>query len=198
MLPASPFSRPPVHLYPPLEAGESEAIEKMMKNVPLMLETMTAYFLGEKRESMLFIAAGAVAIAVAVGLFRSSSPYRGMMWPLALIALIQLGVGGSVYLRTDSQVAELSSLLKEDPAAFAKKEAPRMEKVLASFTLYKWIEIALMATGVALTFLYRGRDLPYSIGVGLLLQSALMLLLDLFAERRADVYIHQIKSLAGG
>jgi hypothetical protein len=54
-----------------------------------------------------------------------------------------------------------------------------------------------MAAGIALVFLYRGRALSYSIGVGLLMQSSLMLVFDLFAEPRADVYVEHIKSLAG-
>jgi hypothetical protein len=168
-----------------------------MKTVLSMHQGMLAYFLGEKRESLLFIAAGAVAITASILLYRSASPYRGMIGPLTLIALIQLGVGGSIYFRTDAQVAELSALLKSDAAAYAEKELPRMEKVSQSFTIYKWVEIALLAAGIAMTFLFRGRDLPYSIGVGLIVQSSLMLVFDLFAEHRADVYIGHIKSLVG-
>jgi hypothetical protein len=169
-----------------------------MKPESSMHEGLIAYFLAEKRESLLFMGAGVAALLASILLFRSSSPYRGMIGPLALIALIQLGVGGAVYFRTDAQIAELTALLEKDPPAYVAKELPRMEKVSSSFTTYKFAEIALLAAGIAMTFLFRGRDVPYSIGVGLIIQPSLMLVLDLFAERRADVYIEQIKALAGG
>lgn len=169
-----------------------------MKTVAAMHEGLLAYFLAEKRESLLFMAVGVAAVVASIVLFQSSSPYRGMIGPLTLIGLIQLGVGGAVYFRTDDQIAELTALLKKDTTAYAAEELPRMEKVSSSFTTYKFIEIALLAAGIAMTFLFRGRDLPYSIGVGLILQASVMLVLDLFAERRADVYIQQIKSLVGG
>ena len=72
-----------------------------------MREQMLEYFLAEKRESLFFMAAGIAGLVASVYLFRSASPYRGMIGPLAVVAVIQLAVGAGVYFRTDGQVAGL-------------------------------------------------------------------------------------------
>lgn len=73
-----------------------------------------------------------------------------------------------------------------------------MTTVRRSFTIYKAIEIALLAAGIFGTFFFRERQTLYAVSVGLIVQSALMLVLDLFAERRADVYLERIRTLLGG
>src|SRR5262249_2972577 len=90
-------------------------------------------FTGEKRESGLFPLAAVVAIAAVVALFRSAGPYRGMIAPLLIIGVIQVGVGGAVLFRTDRQVATLTARLAEDPAALRREETARMAKVMAGF-----------------------------------------------------------------
>lgn len=159
---------------------------------------MLSYFTAEKRESLLFMAVGIAAIVASILLYRASSPFRGMMIPLVLVGLIQIGVGGSVFFRTDQQIADLTAQLDKDPAGLVKAEIPRMDKVMTNFTVYKTVEIALLALGIALTFLYRGRDFPYSAGIGLILQASLMLVLDLFAEHRGEIYLEQLRKLGGG
>ncbi len=154
------------------------------------------YFAGEKRESLFFMAVGFVALTVSVYLWRTGSPWRGMAWPLSAIALIQIVVGSTVYFRTDAQVLGLHGQLAADPAAYQAAELPRMEAVRRSFNLYKGIEIALLALGVAGYFLLRDRQTPFAISLGLMAQSALMLAFDLIAERRADVYMGHVRRLA--
>ena len=100
-----------------------------MKPVNEMHAAVITYFAAEKRESLLFMALGFAAIAVSVALWRIGSPYRGMGFPLAAIALIQIVVGGTVYFRTDAQVLGLHKQLAGDPAAFVAAELPRMETV---------------------------------------------------------------------
>jgi hypothetical protein len=119
-----------------------------------------------------------------------------MAYPLAAIALIQIVVGSTVYFRTDAQTADLHQQLAGDPAAYASAELPRMETVRRSFAIYKIIEIILLVAGVAGYFLLRDRQTLFAVSLGLVLQAALMLALDLVAERRADVYIEQIRRLA--
>jgi hypothetical protein len=160
-----------------------------------MQEQMVRYFSEEKSESWLFILVGLVAIAVSVWLLRTGSSYRGMAYPLIAVALIQLVVGGTVAFRTDAQVAELTAQLASAPAAFQGAEVPRMETVMRNFQLYKAIEVALLLAGVALTLFFRRKELVYGIGVGLVIQASLMLVLDLFAEKRGDEYLAAVRTL---
>jgi hypothetical protein len=154
------------------------------------------YFKAEKRESLFFMAVGFAAITASVFLWRTGSSWRGMAYPLAAIALIQIVVGSTVYFRTDAQALGLHSQLAADPAAYRAAELPRMETVRRSFNLYKGIEIALLVLGVAGYFFFRDRQTLFAASHGLILQSALMLALDLVAERRADVYMDHIRRLA--
>lgn len=166
-----------------------------MDPVNEMHAAVISYFSGEKRESLLFLMAGGAAIAASVWLWMTASPQRAMAWPLVAVALIQLVVGWTVYFRTDRQARDLHTLLAKDPPAYASAEVPRMETVRKSFRIYKAIEIALLVAGLAGMFLLRDRPALYWASLGLALQAALMLVFDLFAERRADVYVEQIRRL---
>ncbi|HEX8440344.1 hypothetical protein [Archangium sp.] len=160
-----------------------------------MQEQMVRYFAEEKTESWLFILVGVVAVGASVWLLRSGSSYRGMAYPLIAVALIQLVVGGTVAFRTDAQVAALVQQLASSPAAFQSAEVPRMEAVMRNFELYKVIEVVLLLAGVALTYAFRRKELVYGIGVGLVVQASLMLVLDLFAEKRGDAYLTALREL---
>lgn len=166
-----------------------------MSPISEMHAAVITYFSGEKRESLLFLAAGVLALLASLFLVRTGSPLRGMAWPLSAVALIQLVVGGTVYARTDAQVRGLHAQLQGDPRAYAAAEVPRMTTVRRSFTVYKTIEMALLTAGLAGIYLFRDRQTLYAVSLGLALQAALMLAFDLAAERRADLYVEQINTL---
>lgn len=168
-----------------------------MSGIERLQANMAEYFLAEKQESLLFLLVGAVAIGASVYLLATKHSYRGMAYPLIAVGLIQLAVGGAVYFRSDAQAAALREQLAGAPAAYKAAELPRMEKVAVNFTIYKWIEISLLALGIAMTLAFRRREQLLGAGIGLILQSALMLGLDLFAERRAETYIALIRELPG-
>lgn len=154
-----------------------------------MEDQLLTYFTAEKNEAGLFMAVGVAAIGAGVWLLLTGGSYKGMAYPLIAIAAIQLVVGAAVYFRSDGQLAALQVQQREAPAAFKAGETARMTPVIANFKIYKAIEIGLLALGIALTFALGRSDLWYAIGIGLIVQSALMLVLDLFAERRADEYL---------
>jgi hypothetical protein len=160
-----------------------------------MEEHLIPYFAAEKQESLLFMLAGVAAVGVSIWLFVTGSRYKGMAYPLIAVAAIQFVVGGTVYFRTDSQVAALQARFQQAPAEFKAEETQRMDVVVKNFKIYKWIEIALLAAGIALAFALRGKDLWYAVGLGLIIQSSLMLVLDLFAEKRAGDYLRFITGL---
>jgi hypothetical protein len=156
------------------------------------LPFVDSYIGAEKLESLAFIVVGTLAIALALLLLRRRSRLRGMAIPLIAVALIQLVVGGTVYLRSDAQIAQLQQQAREAPAVFKSEEAARMRSVIASFELYRRIEIGLLALGMAIVVLLRNREFWFAFGLGLVLQSGFMLALDHFAEARAHEYFKAV------
>jgi hypothetical protein len=159
-----------------------------------MTEQMIAYFSAEKNEALLFMIAGLAAIAVSAYLAFTGSAYRGMIYPLTAVALIQLAVGGGVFFRTEAQLAGLQSQLRDDPHGLQKTELARMATVMRNFNYYKALEIGLLAAGVILVLVWPGKQTLYAVGIGLIIQSALMLTLDLFAEQRGREYIAALQT----
>jgi hypothetical protein len=153
---------------------------------------ITDYFVAEKYEALLFIGVGIAAIVLSLLLYRWRSALRGMAGPLVAIALIQLVVGGTVYLRSDEQMATLLQQQKSQSESFKAAETQRMKVVIANFVLYRNIEIGLLALGMAIVVVLRRREYWFAFGLGLVLQSAFMLLLDHFAEQRAHDYFRAV------
>ena len=116
-----------------------------------------------------------------------------MMYPLLLFGLIQLTVGSAVYIRTDKQVLQLREHMHNAPVDFRSAELARMQRVSEFLALYNAMEILVLAAGIGLTLLFRHQMLWFSIGVGMIIEAALLLVFDLFAEKRADIYIMRLQ-----
>lgn len=162
------------------------------------MDPIDAYFDAERAESVVFVAVGLIALALAAfGAFVVRTPaWRGAATTLALVALVQLVVGGAVYLRTPQDQARAHALLAGDRAQLRAVEVPRMQLVMGNFVVYRWVEIALVVLGaVAIAFGAAG-SLVRGAGAGLAAQSALMLVLDWFAERRGDDYLRFLLAAA--
>jgi hypothetical protein len=161
-----------------------------------MMNNMSDYFVAEKQESVIFVVVGLLAIGFSLWLWMNGHRLKSMAYPLVVIGLMQIVVGGTVYLRTDSQVSTLSAQLQVNPAALKAEETARMETVMKNFSIYKSIEMLLLIMGgVMIAFLQR-HDMAAGIGVGLVLQAALTLTLDLFAEVRGADYLSVVQSIA--
>jgi len=160
-----------------------------------MKDQLVRYFQAEKAESALFLLAAAAAVVISLVLINSANEYRWMAAPLLAIALLQGVVGGTVLLRTNQQVLRLTDQLDTDPLDYRAAELARMERVARDFRIYKTLEIAVLLGGLVLTYALRSRIDWYAVGVGCIAQGALMLVFDLVAEHRADVYVEHIRRL---
>ena len=153
-----------------------------------MSDPIAVYFAGEKQGGALCLALGAVAIALAIWVWRAHPPFRAMAVPLVLIAVVQLGIGAALVARTGKQVATLRADLARDPMAARAGEVARMERVNANFKRIKVLEAMLIVSALVMILAFRGRPAVTAVGRGLLLQAAVMLAFDMFAEHRALIY----------
>lgn len=160
-----------------------------------MINTMSSYFSAEKQESLIFMAVGLLAIGIGVWLWMNGHRLKSMAYPLVIIAFLQIVVGGSVYLRTDTQLSTLSAQLQANPAALKAEETTRMQTVMNNFSIYKAVEMLLLIVGVGVIATLQRHDIAAGIGVGLVLQAAFTLTLDVFAEARGAEYLSAIRSM---
>jgi hypothetical protein len=161
-----------------------------------MINQMNSYFGAEKQESLIFVAVGLIAIGISVWLWMNGHRLKSMAYPLVAIALMQMVVGGSVYLRTETQLSALSAQLAANPGALKAEETTRMQTVMKNFSIYKAVEMVLLIVGIGMIAFLQRHDIAAGIGVGLVLQAAFTLTLDIFAEARGADYLSAIRSLA--
>lgn len=154
------------------------------------------YFKAEKYESVFFIAIGLIAIALSIYFWRSLQVpfYKGAAIPMTVVALIQLTVGMTIFVRSPKDIERVEKIIATEKTRIQTEELPRMDLVMKSFATYKYIEIALIVAGALLFFVLKD-DFWKGVGVGLLVQAGLMLALDFVAESRGSQYIQYLKQL---
>lgn len=159
------------------------------------MPNLLAYFRAEKLESLVFLLLGLGAVGASAFLLLRQHPWRALALPFLLIGLIQVVVGGTVYARTERQVATLQAELQRAPEAARSTEVARMEAVMRSFQVYKAIEIAVFLLGLGLILATRRGSHLGIAGWGFVIQAVLMLGADHFAEARGRVYLQWLRSL---
>jgi hypothetical protein len=129
----------------------------------------------------MFLAAGLAALSVCVGLATRPTAYRGMIPPLGVLGLVEVGIGATV-------------LLRRPRPAEARRERDRMRRVIASFRIYKVVETVVLTAGLTLMMLFPRHTPFYAAGLACLLQASVLLVLDRFAEGRAREYASDLEA----
>ena len=160
-----------------------------------MLPHILKYFRAEKDAGFYIIVIGAAIIALSAWLWWSGNRYRAMAIPLLVIAIIEVVVGSSIYLRTDKQIDVLTEQYYTDRVAFERAETPRMEKIMSAFRIYKIIEIVLLVAGFAMAIVFRKRPIYMRVGIGLMIQAAIQFGFDIVAAQRAQVYLDAVRRM---
>ena len=162
---------------------------------------LTAYFTAEKQGGLLLIALAAASLALAIYLFATKSLFSPMAWPVLVLGGIELVIGVTVAGRAASQIAEIEAGLQSRRTVTITAEVERMARVNGTFELIKKVEIALVAVGILFMIVRPAPDTLGAMGLGILLQSAVLLVFDTFAHHRAIRYVEWLIALppaAGG
>lgn len=149
------------------------------------------YFSEERAESILFMLVGVIASAIALYLYFGlrTSFVKGVAIPVALVTILELAGGAFIFLRSPKDITRVESYRKDQPQKIRTIEIPRMKTVMRNFIIYRNVEIALIALSLFLMFTASTGSFWKGVGMGLLIQATLVLCLDYFAERRAQIYM---------
>lgn len=161
------------------------------------IEIMHTYFRGEKLEALWFILPVGLLL-FCFGIAALKAERGGFAWgiaiPCLIFGIIFIGTGIGVGIRTKGQVTKIEKSFLVNPVEMAQKELPRMDKVNTNFKLTYIVFGVLIVVGLGIHYLGDpnwGRGL----GAALILICAIGLLVDGFAERRAEPYTAALEQI---
>jgi hypothetical protein len=156
---------------------------------------LAEYFTAEKQGGFVLVLLALVGFGFAGFLWLTRSAFMAMAWPLIVLGVFQLLVGLTVALRTPGQIAALERGLDTAPAATVAAEIERMATVNRNFRIVKVVEAILMVAGLCLAIFLPHSSAWAAVGLGLLLEAAVLMAFDTFAHHRALVYTQWLKEL---
>jgi hypothetical protein len=161
------------------------------------MNPIVKYFTGERLESFLFLGLGILGFAIAIFFFfiLKTSFLKGVAIPFLLVSFLEIVVGVTLIYRSPKDIIRVEAYLAEKNKMIQKEEIPRMEGVMRNFVIFRYTEITLIILGIILMYGFRQNLLWNGIGLGLFIQSSVVLLLDFFAERRGEVYLAYLRTI---
>jgi hypothetical protein len=157
------------------------------------------YFTEERIQLLFVIFLGIISVLLA-GIFLfliKYSFFKGMAIPLLLIGSLQLLAGVNVYNRSHIDKVRAQYYMMHNPQKIKTDELPRMEKVMDSFKIYKWIEIAFIICSFILLIVFYNSPQTFwkGLALGFLIQTCLLLTFDFIAEKRGHNYTTLLQEL---
>ena len=154
------------------------------------------YFKAEKYASLFFVILGATFI---LGTFyfwlAVNLPFfNGLGWPVLFVAFLQFFAGLFIYFRTSTDLNLVLNFASKHPKNIKNMEMPRMAIVLARFKLYHKVEIALCLFGLIVFLMGASEGFLRGFGLGIVVQSGIMLIANSFAELRGKHYLFSLKT----
>lgn len=163
------------------------------------MNTITEYFSGERLQCLIGIVISSISIAFALYFLLQVKTefYKGIAWPFIIISLLLLSICIGVVWRTPHDIERVTNYTIYEKEKVSLEEIPRMQGVLQNFKIIKVVELSLLLIGIGIVLFAsaKGNSLLKGIGLGLVIQSAIMFGFDYFAHERGKVYFEFLQNL---
>ena len=149
------------------------------------------YYNAQKAQGLLFIIIGILSIIIAAILVINVNNYfsKGITLPILVIGILQAYLGISTIKNTPKHILLVQGFVKENSASMANIEIPYIHKVI--LFQKKMINIFLIGVALAILFMFAFNNtlLLQGLGIGLFIQSLIVITANYFAEQRSQIYL---------
>lgn len=156
---------------------------------------LAEYFAAERSGGFLLVVLALAGFGFAAFLWMTRNAFMAMAWPLVLLGAFQLVIGLAVALRTPGQIAALERGLQTSQAETVSAETERINSVNRNFRIVKVVEVVLILVGLGLVLSLPHPGTWAAVGLGLLVEAAVLLAFDAFAHQRALVYAQWLRQM---
>ena len=151
------------------------------------------YLKGERASAIALLLIGILSAAIAffMNLFLEADLGQGLMISIFCLSALQLLRGGIQFRQAQQLSPELPFLLNTHPHEFYQKEDARTEKQARKLNGFILAETIILALGISMALWGSiGQENSFSVGlgVGCMVQSALLIVHDIYANLRLGLY----------
>ncbi len=165
-----------------------------------MKEQFKKYYKSENQNAWMRILVGLLCF-LGVAFLKYLYPQdliNGIFWSITLISAYQVGRGIKKLRRTQKRSKELKSDWENKKQQFIQTEKDYLNQRLPKYKFHRSIEVGIIATGIVLAMmggLFGFGLFMLGSGIGLAIQGALALYLELVAEWYAGLFLNRLKKV---
>jgi hypothetical protein len=120
--------------------------------------------------------------------------YNGVSWPFLLFGLFISSICIGIIIRSPKDVERVNVIIETNNRLVQSEEIPRMEVVMRNFKVIIIVEIIFILVSGVLLF-PNFSDVWKGVAAGVLFYATFLLVFDLMAQRRGEVYVEFLKSI---
>ncbi len=157
------------------------------------------YFAGEKASGGAWLSFGVAGLGLGGGILDlDDGRAKGAAIPLLTLGAAHAAFGITMLAVSDGRAEALDTAFAADPVRAVRDELERMQRVDRLFLTIEIVELICIVGGVAMAIAGGATDRPMleGAGLGLSLEAAATLAIDLFAAARASRYLEALEDQA--
>lgn len=134
-----------------------------------------------------------VLIVMVTFIYKSVNPLlRGMLVPISLLLLMNLGYGGYLVFKKSKNVVVIKQQFQRHPNQTIKNQLTQVQKEDKSYTKTTTIWAVFLVISVVLYFVF-GKDYYKGVALGLMVMFLGMLIIDAFLHHSLKAYLSALK-----
>ena len=149
------------------------------------------FYKAQKAQGLLFTIIGFIAIIISLlFVFNVNNVFsNGITLPLFIIGILQVYFGINTYKNTPIHLLLVQGFVKENQASMSNIEIPYIHKEI--FFQKKMINIFLFLNALAVLFIFIFNNALFlqGLGIGLFIQSLIVITANYFAAQRSQIYL---------
>jgi hypothetical protein len=149
------------------------------------------FYKAQKAQGLLFIIIGFISIIIGAILVININNYfsNGITLPILVIGMLQVYLGINTLKNTPKHLLLVQGFVKENQASMANIEIPYIHKAILFQKKMINIFLICVALAVLFMFVFNNTLLLQGLGIGLFIQSLIVITANYFGEQRSQIYL---------
>jgi hypothetical protein len=149
------------------------------------------FYKAQKAQGLLFMIIGFIAVFISLLLVINVNNVfsNGLIIPLFIIGVLQVYFGINTFKHTPKHLLLVQGFVKENQASMTNIEIPFIHKEILFQKKVINIFLFLIALAVLFIFIFNNTLFLQGLGIGLFIQSLIVITANFFAEQRSQIYL---------